>query len=349
MTPTNVPPALADNLQTAADQVLLQVFAPAAVVLNGDGDIVYISGRTGKYLEPAAGKASWNIFAMAREGLRAPLVGALKQAAARSEPVHLHHVEVATPAGVQLVDVSVQAFHEPAVLRGMTMIVFRDRALARTGGRRRKAKGAGAERQVAELRQYQEEVEALREEAWSSREELQSANEELQFTNEELQSTNEELMTSKEEMQSMNEELQTINGELQTKLDDLALAQSDMQNVLNSVEIAILFLDNNLHVRRYTDRASSVVNLRESDIGRPLSDLTTTLLYPELHDDARDTLETLRPTEKQIQTNDDRWFSVRIMPYRRIDNRIDGVVITLFDITTTKNLEAALRQSSKER
>jgi len=344
VSPPNAQTPLADNLQTAADQVLLQVYAPAAVVLNGDGDIVYISGHTGKYLEPAAGKASWNIFAMAREGLRGPLVGALKQAAARREPLHLHHVEVATPAGVQLVDVTVQAFHEPAALRGMMMIVFRDRALAPTGGRRRKAKGAGAVRQEAELQQYREEVEALREEARASREELQSANEKLQSTNEELQSTNEELMTSKEEMQSMNEELQTINAELQTKLDDLARAQSDMQNVLNSIEIAILFLDQNLNVRRYTARVETIIKVRERDIGRPLSDLNTSLRYPDLLDDARQTLRTLAFSEKQILADDGRWFSVRIMPYRRLDNVIDGVVITLVDITETKKLEAALRQ-----
>lgn len=144
----------------------------------------------------------------------------------------------------------------------------------------------------------------------------------------------------------MNEELQTINAELQAKLDALALAQSDMQNVLNSIEIAILFLDQNLNVRRYTDRASSIVRLRESDIGRPLSDLTTSLQYPDLHDDARDTLRTLASSEKQITTDDGRWFTVRIMPYRRLDNVIDGVVITLVDITETKKLESALRQQS---
>jgi len=344
VSPPNARTPLVENLQTAADQVLLQVYAPAAVVLNGEGDIVYISGHTGKYLEPAAGKASWNIFAMAREGLRGPLVGALKHAAARSEPLHLHHVEVATPAGVQIVDVTVQAFREPAALRGMTMIVFRDLALAPTGGRQRKPKGAVAVRQAAELQQYRDEVEALREEARASREELQSANEELQSTNEELQSTNEELMTSKEEMQSMNEELQTINAELHTKLDDLALAQSDMQNVLNSIEIAILFLDQDLNVRRYTDRAAAIINLRERDVGRPLSDLNTSLRYPDLLDDARKTLSTLVFSEKQILADDGRWFSVRIMPYRRLDNVIDGVVITLVDITETKKLEAALRQ-----
>jgi two-component system, chemotaxis family, CheB/CheR fusion protein len=224
------------------------------------------------------------------------------------------------------------------------MIVFRDIDLPAPSGRRRKGKGANEAPRESDLKRYQDEMQSLREEARASREELQSANEELQSTNEELQSTNEELTTSKEEMQSMNEELQTINAELQTKLDDLALAQSDMSNLLNSIEIAIMFLDKDLNVRRYTDRATKIVNIRESDIGRPFSDLTSNLQYPDLHQDAAETLRTLTFCEKQIRTNEGRWFSVRIIPYRRLDNVIDGVVITFVDITETKNLESRLRQ-----
>lgn len=140
-----------------------------------------------------------------------------------------------------------------------------------------------------------------------------------------------------------SEELQAINSELQTKLDDLALAQSDMQNVLNSTDIAIVFLDRDLNVRRFTERAAKVFSLRESDMGRPFSDLNTSLKYPLLQDDANETLRTLAVTDKQIDTDDGRWFSVRIIPYRRIDNVIDGVVITLVDISDTKELEAVLR------
>ena len=345
MFPPEVPARPTDALQAAADQVLLQVYAPAAIVLNSEGDIVYISGHTGKYLEPAAGKANWNIFAMVRKGLGGPLASALKKAAADKEPVHLHSLEVPTAAGVQRVDITVQAFHEPSPLRDMTMIVFRDLA-PNTAGQADGCSDEGARSgsHVAELQQYRAEIESLREEVRASREDSQSANEELQSANEELQSTNEELNSSKEEMQSMNEELQTINAEMQTKLDDLALAQSDMQNVLNSIEIAILFLDQDLNVRRYTDRAARVFRLRESDVGRPLSDLTTSLQYPELHADARETLRTLVPSEKQLTTDEGRWFTVRIMPYRRLDNVIDGVVITMVDITETKRAESDLRQ-----
>jgi two-component system CheB/CheR fusion protein len=321
VTTADTPATAGSNLQAAADQVLLQVFAPAAVVLNADGDIIYISGRTGKYLEPAAGKANWNIHAMAREGLRTPLFQGIKAASGNRDAVHLHGLQVQTPGGVQKVDVTVQALQEPAALQGMTMVVFRDIAAPQASRAARKTRGADGVPELPDLQTYRDEIIALREETRASREELQSANEELQSTNEELQSTNEELTTSKEEMQSMNEELQTINTELQTKLDDLALAQSDMQNVLNSIEIAILFLDQHLHVRRYTERAAKIINLRESDIGRPLSDLTTSLQYPSLHDDAVETLRTLAFSEKQIATSDGRWFSVRIMPYRRLDKR----------------------------
>ncbi|KPQ29548.1 MAG: two-component system, chemotaxis family, CheB/CheR fusion protein [Marinobacter excellens HL-55] len=343
--PTNQVPSLEaiNSLQNAADHLLLQVYSPAAVVLNADADIVYISGRTGKYLEPAAGKANWNIHAMAREGLREPLYGVLKRATDQLEPLELKGLAVQTDSGTKAVDVTIQALREPEALKGMTMVVFRD-ASAQTAPRRIESASSANLDYQAQIQQYQLEIDSLRQQARQSREELQASNEELQSTNEELQSANEELTTSKEEMQSMNEELQTINTELQTKLDDLALAQSDMQNVLNSIEIAVLFLDQELNVRRYTERASTIISLRESDIGRPLSDLTSSLRYPELQQDALQTLSTLAVSEKQITTSDDRWYSVRIMPYRRLDNVIDGVVITLVDITETKNLESALRE-----
>jgi two-component system, chemotaxis family, CheB/CheR fusion protein len=333
------------SLQAAADRLLLQVYAPAAVVLNRDADIVYISGRTGKYLEPAAGKANWNIHAMAREALRAPLALAIRKAAAEDAPINLHGLEVDTNGGSQRVDLTVQSLKEPASLRGLTMVVFRDASEPSTSSETGGHKGPFAG--PAEAQRHLVEVEALREEARSYREEAEAAQEELQSTNEELQSTNEELTTSKEELQSMNEELQTINSEMQARLDDLLLAESDMQNLLNSIEIAILFLDRDLNVRRYTERAAGIINLRESDIGRPLSDLTTSLQYPDLQRDARETLRSLQPSDKQIQSSDERWFTVRIMPYRRLDDVIDGVVITLVDNTRTKQIEMSLRNPDK--
>ena len=338
------PPA---NLQALADQLLLRSYAPAAVLVNDAGDIVYISGRTGRYLEPAAGKANWNIHVMARPSIRAQLAGALRTALQNGNAVELHALRLDDDAGsVAAVDITVQAIVQPKSLEGMALIVFRDGpATPPRGGRRAKLPGPVDAGAAEELLRCREEVTALRQEMRASQEELQAANEELQSTNEELQSANEELMTSKEEAQSMNEELQTINGELQTKLDDLALAQSDMQNLLNSTDIATLFLDEQLNVRRYTEKISRVIHLREGDIGRPLSELATTLQYPELHGDVKETLRTLAFSEKQIATSDGLWFTVRIMPYRTLANVIQGVVITFVDITVAKALESRLRQA----
>jgi len=338
----NTPPA---NLQTLADQLLLQSYSPAAVLVNDAGDIVYISGRTGRYLEPAAGKANWNIHVMARPSIRAQLAVALRTALQEKTSVELRSLRLDDDASAA-VDITVHAVVQPKSLEGMAMIVFRDIPAAPSHrGRRTKSPGSADPGVAEELLRSREEINALRQEMRASQEELQAANEELQSTNEELQSANEELTTSKEEAQSMNEELQTINGELQTKLDDLALAQSDMQNLLNSTDIATLFLDGQLNVRRYTEKIAQVVHLREGDIGRPLSELASTLLYPELHADVKETLRTLAFSEKQIATSDGRWFTVRIMPYRTLANVIQGVVITFVDITVAKELESRLRQA----
>ena len=333
------------NLQSLADQVLLQEFSPPAVLVNEQGDILYISGRTGKYLEPAAGKANWNIHVMVRPAIRMQLAAALREALQGKKSIELAGLRLEDDAPLT-VDVTVRALQEPRALEGTVMIVFRDVAAppAAKGKRRR---GAGTVEPAAdvELARAREEIRALRQEMRASQEELQSANEELQSTNEELQSANEELTTSKEESQSMNEELQTINAELHSKLDDLALAQSDMQNLLNSTDIATLFLDNALNVRRFTEHITRIIHLREGDIGRPLSDLASTLIYPELSADAKETLRTLAVSEKQIATTDGHWFNVRIMPYRTVANVIQGVVITFVDISAAKELESRLRKS----
>ncbi len=339
---SNTSPA---SLQALADQLLLQAYSPPAVLVNEGGDIVYISGRTGRYLEPAAGKANWNIHVMARPGIRAQLAVALRTALQQKSSIELHGLKLddQLPGSV---DITVQAIVQPKAMAGMAMIVFRDvPVVPHRRGRGAKSAGSVDTSVGDELIRSQEEIRALRQEMHASQEALQAANEELQSTNEELQSANEELTTSKEEAQSMNEELQTINSELQTKLDDLALAQSDMQNLLNSTDIATLFLDNQLNVRRFTEQISRVVHLREGDIGRPLSELASTLIYPDLHADVKETLRTLAFTEKQIATTDGHWFSVRIMPYRTLANVIQGAVITFVDITVAKELESRLRKA----
>jgi two-component system CheB/CheR fusion protein len=330
------------SVENLAGHLLLARYSPAAALVNDKGDIFYISGRTGKYLEPAAGKANLNIFAMAREGLRFELSAAFRRALREKRVVTLKNLKIGTNGGTQVVNVAVEAINEPEALRGMVMIVFTDVAATPKEDKPTKAGRSTTENsQSARMRQ---ELQQTRQELQTFREEMQTSQEELQSSNEEYQSTNEELTTSKEEMQSLNEELQTVNQELQAKVDDLTRANNDMKNLLDSTEIATVFLDQELRVGRFTVPATAIINLIPTDAGRPITDITTNLNYPQLAADAREVMRTLVFSEKAVATSDGRWFLVRIMPYRTLDNRIDGVVITFADITESKAIEAELRK-----
>jgi len=341
-----IPPT---NIQALADQLLLQQFSPPGVLVNNQGDIIYISGRTGKYLEPAVGKANMNIFAMLRDGLRNDFPAAFRQALMKKELVQLRDIKVVTNGGTQYLDVTIQWIDKPEALAGMVMIIFKD--IAKVDGvkelEKKGDKSSNTARQLElekELQHAREEMQTTLEEMQTSQEELKSTNEELQSTNEELQSTNEELTTSKEEMQSLNEELQTVNAELLSKVDDFSRVNNDMKNLLNSTDIATLFLDKDLNIRRYTNQATKIFKLIKSDIGRPFTDQVSDLIYPELATDALEVLCTLAFIQKQITTPDGRWFSTRIMPYRTFDDRIDGLVITFFNISDHKKLEVELNE-----
>ncbi|USX22771.1 PAS domain-containing protein [Oxalobacteraceae bacterium OTU3REALA1] len=342
-------PSMNGNLQTQVEQLLLKKHAPAAVLLNVHGDILYIHGRTGAYLEPAAGKANWNIHAMARDSLRHELADLLKRASQTDGMIAVRGLIQRDAAGKpsQALDLTAEAMPESGPLSGTLMLTFATLPLP---PERRRSRSANP--QVLELEQQlaqaRLEIQAVRDEMQASREELKSANEELQSTNEELQSTNEELTTSKEEMQSLNEELYTVNAELQSKVDDLSLVNGDMKNLLNSTDVATIFLDSKLRIRRFTDQTTQIYKLIPSDVQRPLSDIVNDLLYPELEADAQEVLRTLVFCEKQIPTRGGGWYTVRIMPYRTVENVIDGVVVTFINITESKLLEAQLRSMQKE-
>ncbi|HVO18814.1 MAG TPA: chemotaxis protein CheB [Anaeromyxobacter sp.] len=345
-------PRPAESLSALAEQALHRLFGRPAVLVNEAGDVLYFSGRTGDYLEPPAGKAHWNIFAMARDGLRQDLSAAIRSATRRNRQVIVAGLRVRGQGPGKKIDLTVQPLDEPEALRGLLLVVFSEAAglpEARGGREVGHARHAGASRArlaelEEELRQTADELQTSREEMRASQEELKSSNEELQSINEELQSTNEELTTSKEELQSMNEELQTVNGELQAKLDELSRTSNDMKNLLNATEIATLFLDRDLKVRRFTSQATRLVKLIPGDVGRPVTDLSSDLLHPDLSSDVEEVLRTLVFRERSVCTADGRWFTVRVLPYRTLENVIDGVVITMVDVTQAKSLEAELRQ-----
>jgi two-component system CheB/CheR fusion protein len=282
---------------------------------------------------------------MARDGLRYGLSNAFQKAVRTNETVTIKNLEVDTSEGKQNLNVTIQPIRGNGNLSGTVLIVFTDVATkpaAVKSSRSRK----GDERVVElerDLERAQREAQSVREEMQSSQEELKSANEELQSTNEELQSTNEELTTSKEELQSMNEELHTVNQELQARLDELSHANNDLKNLLDSTDIATLFLDEHLCVRRFTSEIGKVTKLIPSDVGRPITDIASALIYPELAEDANNVLRNLMKIEKQIPLQNGVWYMARILPYRTFENKIDGVVITFTDVTTFKKMEEELR------
>jgi len=347
-----IPYPSAGNIQTLADQLLLQNYSPSAVLVNENGDIIYISGHTGKYLEPAVGKANMNIFAMLREGLRNEFPIAFRKAILKKELVVLRNIKVGTNGSSQTLNVNIQWINKPELLKGMLLITFTDLLEITTSKlqAQNEKKTLNNARQMElekELKYAREKIQDTLEEMQTSQEELKSTNEELQSTNEELQSTNEELMSSKEEMQSLNEELQTLNAELLSKIEDFTRVNNDMKNLLNSTDIATLFLDKMLNIRRFTDQAVKIFKLIKSDIGRPITDLVSDLIYTELSDDALKVLKTLVFIKKQIPTTDGRWYSIRIMPYRTLDDKIDGVVITFFNISDLKEVELKLHETEQ--
>lgn len=336
-------------------KVLLEQFAPTAVLTNSDGDIINIQGRTGKYLETPSGPLTNNILDMAREGLRIELSAALRAARSSIVKVTKKRLSVKTNGDYQLINLHVCPLNKPDKLAGRLLVVFEDiesESLDEPGDLAGKNDSSPASTRIAELeRELQttrENHQTTIEELESSNEELKSTNEEIQSANEELQSTNEELESSKEELQSLNEELQTVNFELQGKVEELSAAHDDMRNLLNSTEIANIFVDNNMQVRRFTPEATMIVNLIQTDIGRPIQHVVSNLEYDNMIRDLENVLQYLTPVETEVQTNEGKWFNMRIIPYRTTDNRIDGAVMTFTSIEDQKKIHIQLETSLKE-
>ncbi len=346
------------DITYAAQRAILDCYGPPSVVVNIEGDILYVNGRTGKYLEPSSGKVNNNVFAMAREGLREHLGAAVHNATTRRTLVTVGGVKVKSNGGFTTIDLSVRPIVGPSTRQNMLLVVFEETPACHV----EEAMESGANHPEAaaipaatvttdleeKLRYTRERLQATIEEMEVTQEELRSANEELQSNNEELQSANEELNSSKEELQSLNEEMQTVNAELQSKIEELSQSNSDMKNLLNGIELATIFLDNDLRVMRFTPQATGIVNLTANDAGRPLGHFTTCVNYDRLVQDAREVLDTLVSREVQVQTNDGRWFNLRVLPYRSMNNMIDGVVMTFSDITPLKQLEHSLREQATE-
>jgi two-component system CheB/CheR fusion protein len=342
-------PKATDNIQALTDDLLLQQFSPASVLATSLGDILYLTGNTGKYLTPAAGRANMNIFSMARAGLVNELSLAFRKVIRNYEKLILHNIKIETNGETLIVNVTIQQVEKPEELRGKIMVIFNDVSIDKqktTTHKKTKSTTSSLQTEFEkEIQRLNAELKTANEEMQTSQEEQKSTNEELQSSNEELQSANEELTTSKEEMQSLNEELHTVNVELQSKINDSHRVTNDMNNLLNSSQIATLFLDKSFKIRQFTIHATKIFKLIKSDIGRPFTDLANNLIYSELKNDVKEVLRTLVFIEKTISTNNGLYYTIRIMPYRTLDDKIEGLVITFIDVTKEKHIEIALLET----
>jgi len=337
------------NLAELARRVLVQCFAPASVITDLKGEILYIHGETGRYLRPAPGQATLNVVDMAREGLELELRAAIRAAASEGTATLNRVVQVKSNGGFTTLSLSLSVRPQPNQdgSQNLLLVSFQDIPdSAVKPGRKRTPKPAERNR-IEELERdlayLKESHQAAIEEQQASNEELKSTNEEMQSTNEELQSTNEELETSKEELQSVNEELVTVNSELQAKIEQLAGMQNDMKNLLDNINIGTVFLDEQKVIRRFNREATQIFRLVPSDVGRPLSDIKTNLEGEELLTKAQSVLESLVPYEQEMRVQDGAWYLVRIQPYRTVDNVIEGLVLTFTDISKRIEAEAAVQ------
>lgn len=326
------------------EKILLENYTPACVIINEKSEVLYIHGRTGKYLEPASGEPNFNLLHMARQGLGVKLSNAIRKAVNDKQEAHAHNIQVKDNGGFQTVNVTVTPIKEPA-LSGLFLVVFEPASPAaqtiqkKTKRVARIKEDKRIEELEEELLHTRESLQIAMQEMDSFNEELKSANEELQSTNEELQSTNEETETSKEELQSLNEELVTVNAELEGRINELSKVNDDLKNLLETTSTATIFLDTGLCVTLFTPQATEIINLINTDIGRPIKDIVSNLQYEHLVHDADEVLTTLVRMEKEVVNDKGCWYNMRISPYRTLDNVIGGVVITFDEITGLKHIQ----------
>jgi two-component system CheB/CheR fusion protein len=336
-----------------AEQALLEGYIPSSVLINSELQVLYIHGRTGKYLEPASGDASLNLLAMARDGVRMELAAAVRTAIVQKIPVRYEGLKVKSNGNTSIVNLIVQPVTKPEAARGLLMVIFEDVTPVPPGEVDVPSDPkTDQDRRLAvlerELRSKEEYLQATVEELQTSNEELRSINEEAQSANEELQSANEELETSREELQSLNEELLTVNNELQTKIEQLSQASDDMNNLLSGTNIGTIFVDRQMNIKRFTAAATQISNFIKTDLGRPLGDIVSQLVgYDRLVEDTQAVLNTLIPNVAEVQVRGGQWYQMKIQPYRTLQNVIEGAVLTFVEITREKELLESLRESER--
>ena len=341
-------------------RLLVEEFGPGAALVTERGEILHVAGRTSAFLELTSGPFENDIHAMARGALRFELRTALSRAVRSREAVAVDGIPVQRDDRVVDVRLVVRPVAWPGTDTTLYMVVFQEKGARPADASERQARGDVVPGEIlheleSELRRTKEDLQSTIREVEASNDELKSSNEELTSMNEELQSANEELQTSKEELQSVNEELQTVNAELGKKIEELNRTNDDLQNLMRSTQIATLFLDGDLRIKRYTPATVELFRLIESDVGRPITDISAPFADPTWIEDVREVLGTLAPRERSLRVGDGRaWYMMIVLPYRTVMNVIDGVVVTFVNVTELKRAQlraaelAAIVESSQD-
>lgn len=348
----NNTPRIDTNVRQTAERVLLQDYGSPCVFVNDRYEIVYFHGKTDAFLAQPSGEPSLEILKLAREELRPKLNTLLRKAIQKKKTFVAEGLKIAYRGDYINFDLTVRPLAETTAEGGLAMVIFQPKAFevpaAVSKKKGKTSTGTVNPRIIAleqELLSMKEYLQTTIEELETSNEELKSTNEELQSTNEELQSTNEELETSREELQSTNEELGTVNAELQNKVNELTATSNDLNNILGSTDIATVFLDNDLCIKRFTPAAKELFSFIDSDTGRPIRHIVHQLKYDDLLKDTEHVLTKLEAVEKELQDSNGHWFLMKILPYRTLDNTIEGVVVTFFNMTSQKQAQLAAEQA----
>lgn len=319
-------------------RLLIDQYTPPSVLVNERFEVRQFYGDVDRFLSLSSGEASLNVLQIARTGLRPKLTAALAQSLRDNTIVTTQGVRVKSAGEILTFDLVVQPLLEPGQAQRLILVVFREKErLRKAAAVNMKEKSFVKEERAGETEVLAQELKATKEYLQTTIEELQTTNEELRSTNEEMQSANEELESSREELQSTNEELVTVNSELQNKVEELTQTSNDLNNLLSSTDIATLFLDTELRIKRFTPTAVKIFRLQEGDIGRPIRDITSEIVSFNIYQAATDVLDTLVRKDVEVAAEGEKWFAVRILPYRTIDYTIQGVVLTFSEITELKN------------
>jgi len=326
----------------------IEAVAPPSVLVDEAHRVVHLSDNAGRFLMPPGGPLSGDIGDLARPELRFELRSSLNRAFEQNVSTLSLPIAVRFNGSPHRVHLLVKPAKDEGLPRhALVMFVEGEAIDPNLLSSDRQVTDETVRRLTQELELTQSRLRTVGEESDAANEELRAANEELQSINEEYRSTSEELETSKEELQSINEELQTVNTELKLKLDAISRAHSDLQNLMAATDFGTLFLDASLRIKRFTDRVTDLFSITPADEGRPITDFAHQLEYADMIKDARAVLADLAPIRREVRSSADRWFDVRMRPYRTVDDKIDGVVITFVDISDRRQIEEALRASER--